>query len=228
MKFSIENFVYGAIDGAVTTFAVVAGVVGASLSPSIIVILGFANLLADGFSMAIGNYLAVKTQNEYIARARKREEWEIDNLIEEEKQEIRDIYAKKGFKEELLEEVVRIITSRRKVWIDTMMKEELGLIEDKNSPTVNAANTFVGFNAIGIIPLIPFVFLYLSGLNLSIGNAFFYSILATASSFFLIGSIRGKVVKKPMVRSGFNTLLIGGTAAVVSYGIGHILSTIVH
>jgi vacuolar iron transporter family protein len=228
MKFSIENFVYGAIDGAVTTFAVVAGVVGASLSPSIIVILGFANLLADGFSMAIGNYLAVKTQNEYIARARKREEWEIDNLIEEEKQEIRDIYAKKGFKEELLEEVVRIITSRRKVWIDTMMKEELGLIEDKNSPTVNAANTFVGFNAIGIIPLIPFVFLYLSGLNLSIGNAFFYSIIATASSFFLIGSIRGKVVKKPMIRSGFNTLLIGGTAAVVSYEIGHILSTIVH
>jgi vacuolar iron transporter family protein len=95
MKYSIENFVYGAVDGAVTTFAVVAGVVGASLSPSIIVILGFANLFADGFSMAIGNYLAVKTHNEYIAKARKREEWEIDNLIEEEKQEIRDIYIKK-------------------------------------------------------------------------------------------------------------------------------------
>ena len=131
MKFSIENFVYGAIDGAVTTFAVVAAVVGALLSPSIIVILGFANLFADGFSMAIGNYLAVKTHNEYVARERKKEEWEIDNLIEEEKQEIRDIYINKGFKEELLEEVVRIITGRRKVWIDTMMREELGLIEDK-------------------------------------------------------------------------------------------------
>ena len=103
MKFSIENFVYGAIDGAVTTFAVVAAVVGALLSPSIIVILGFANLFADGFSMAIGNYLAVKTHNEYVARERKKEEWEIDNLIEEEKQEIRDIYINKGFKEELLE-----------------------------------------------------------------------------------------------------------------------------
>jgi VIT1/CCC1 family predicted Fe2+/Mn2+ transporter len=98
----------------VTTFAVVAGVVGASLPPSIIVILGFANLLADGFSMAIGNYLAVKTQNEYIARARKREEWEIDNLIEEEKQEIRDIYAEKGFKEELLDEAVRILLQDEK------------------------------------------------------------------------------------------------------------------
>ena len=191
MKFSIVNFVYGAIDGAVTTFAVVAAVVGASISPSIIVILGFANLFADGFSMAIGNYLAVKTHNEYVARERKKEEWEIDNLIEEEKQEIRDIYVNKGFKEELLEEVVRIITGRRKVWVDTMMREELGF-------------------------------------NISIGNAFIYSIIATACSFFLIGSIRGKVVQKPMASSGFNTLLIGGTAAVVSYMVGYLLSSIVH
>jgi hypothetical protein len=100
--------------------------------------------------MAIGNYLAVKTQNEFIQRERKREEWEIDNRVEEEKQEIRDIYLKKGFKQELLDEIVRIITSRRKVWIDTMMIEELGLIEGKYSPTVSAVNTFLGFNAIGI------------------------------------------------------------------------------
>ncbi len=227
MKFSVENFVYGAIDGAVTTFAIVTGVIGASLSPSIIIILGFANLLADGFSMAIGNYLAVKTQNEFIQRERKREEWEIDNRIEEEKQEIREIYSKKGFKDELLDEIVRIITSRRKVWVDTMMREELGLIEGKHSPVVSAVNTFVGFNAIGIIPLIPFIAVYLSGSNISISNAFFYSVLATASSFFLIGSIRGKVVRKPLMISGFNTLLIGGVAAAVSYCIGYALSIII-
>lgn len=227
MEYSVENFVYGAIDGAVTTFAIVTGVVGASLSPSIIIILGFANLLADGFSMAIGNYLAVKTQNEFIQRERKREEWEIDNRIEEEQQEIREIYSKKGFKDELLNEIVRIITSRRKVWIDTMMREELGLIEGKHSPVVSAVNTFVGFNAIGIIPLIPFIAVYLSGSNISISNAFFCSALATASSFFLIGSIRGKVVRKPMMISGFNTLLIGGVAAAVSYFIGYALSMII-
>lgn len=227
MKYSVENFVYGAIDGAVTTFAIVTGVVGASLAPSIIIILGFANLLADGFSMAIGNYLAVKTQNDFIQRERKREEWEIDNRIEEERQEIREIYSKKGFKDELLDDIVRIITSRRKVWVDTMMREELGLIEGKNSPVVSAVNTFVGFNAIGIIPLIPFIVVYLTGSNLIISNAFFYSVLATASSFFLIGSIRGKVVRKPMMISGFNTLLIGGVAAAVSYCIGYVLSMII-
>ena len=227
MKYSVENFVYGAIDGAVTTFAIVTGVVGASLAPSIIIILGFANLLADGFSMAIGNYLAVKTQNEFIQRERKREEWEIDNRIEEEQQEIREIYSKKGFKDELLDDIVRIITSRRKVWVDTMMREELGLIEGKHSPVVSAVNTFVGFNAIGIIPLIPFIVVYLTGSHRFISNAFFYSVLATASSFFLIGSIRGKVVRKPMMISGFNTLLIGGVAAAVSYCIGYVLSMII-
>jgi VIT1/CCC1 family predicted Fe2+/Mn2+ transporter len=227
MEYSIENFVYGAIDGAVTTFAIVTGVVGASLSPSIIIILGFANLLADGFSMAIGNYLAVKTQNEFIQRERKREEWEIDNRIDEEKQEIREIYSRKGFKDEILDEIVRIITSRRKVWIDTMMREELGLVEGKHTPIVSAVNTFVGFNIIGIIPLIPFIFIYISGSNLSISNALMYSIAATAISFFLIGNIRGKVVHKPIIASGFNTVLIGGAAATVSYCIGYILSTII-
>ena len=228
MKYSIENFVYGAIDGTVTTFAVVAGVVGASLPSSIIVILGLANLFADGFSMAVGNYLAVKTQNEYIAKARKKEEWEIDNLIEEEKEEIRQIYAKKGFKDELLEEVVRIITGRRKVWLDTMMREELGLVENKVNPLDNAVNTFVGFNLIGVIPLLPFLFIYALDLNLFTGSIFLYSALATAVSFFLIGSIRGKVVQKPILRSGLNTLFIGGIAAGVSYGVGHFLSLIVH
>jgi VIT1/CCC1 family predicted Fe2+/Mn2+ transporter len=224
--FSIENFVYGAIDGAVTTFAIVTGVVGASLSPTIILILGFANLLADGFSMATGNYLSIKTQNEFAQRERKKEEWEIENRIDEEKQEIRDIYAKKGFKDELLDEIVRIITSRRKVWVDTMMREELGLIEEKYSPLNSAINTFVGFSVIGIIPLVPFIFVYLSGSNISISNALLYSILATAVSFFLIGSIRGKVVDKPVLGSGLNTLLIGGIAAAVSYSIGYVLSSI--
>lgn len=135
MRWSIEEFVYGATDGAVTTFAVVAGVVGAALSPSIILILGFANLFADGFSMAVGNYLGAKSQKEFIEKKRRREEWEIDNLVEQEKQEIKDIYTQKGFKAELLNEIVNVITATRKVWIDTMMREELGLIESQKKTT---------------------------------------------------------------------------------------------
>lgn len=227
MKWSLGDFVYGATDGAVTTFAVVAGAIGASLSPSIVLILGFANLLADGLSMAVGNYLATKTQREYIEKARKREEWEIDNMIEQEKQEIREIYIKKGFKDELLDEIVRVITSRRKVWVDTMMREELGLIEDSKRPRDTAVTTFTAFNAIGLIPLIPFVAMFASDSVASDNDAFVYSIVFTAAAFFLIGLVKGRVVQKPLLRSGLSTLAIGGIAAAVAYAVGYLLNLVV-
>lgn len=228
MRSSLADFVYGATDGAITTFAIVAGVIGASLAPSIVLILGFANLLADGFSMAVGNYLATKSQREYIERARKREEWEIDNLVEQERQEVRDIYAKKGFKEDLLDEIVRVITSRRKVWVDTMMREELGLIEDSRRPLDSAITTFVAFNAVGLIPLLPFVVMSMIGSSIaSTIDAFFYSVIFTAAAFFLIGSVKGKIVQKPILRSGFSTLAIGGIAAAVAFAVGYILNIVV-
>ena len=226
MKWHFDDFIYGSIDGAVTTFAIVAGVVGASLSPSIIVILGFANLFADGFSMAAANYQASKAKNEYIEMKRKQEEWEIDNLEEQEKEEIRDIYSKKGFKDELLEEIVRIITSRRKVWVDTMMKEELGLIEDEKRPLESSLSTFVGFNVIGIIPLIPFMIFIALGIDPN-SDAFIYSTIFVVSAFFIVGIIKGKIVRKSKFRSGLYTAIIGGGAATVAYLIGYGLSILV-
>ncbi|HIH45752.1 MAG TPA: hypothetical protein HA292_01495 [Candidatus Nitrosotenuis sp.] len=226
MKWHFEDFIYGAFDGSVTTFAVVAGAIGASLPIMVVVILGFANLFADGFSMAVGNYQSVKARIEFIQKERKREEWEIDNMEESEKQEIREIYQKKGFTSELLDEIVKVITSRRKVWIDTMMKEELGLIEDERKPLDTASSTMFGFITIGIIPLIPFLFVYLVGITQkSVGSA--DSIIFTSVAFFLIGIIKGKIVKKPLLRSGLMTLLIGGLAATVAYLMGLLLSNLI-
>lgn len=224
MKWHFEDFVYGSMDGSVTTFAVVAGAIGASLSPMVVLILGFANLFADGFSMAIGNYQASKARAEFIQKEKKREEWEIDNMEESEKQEIRDIYAKKGFTSDLLDEIVRVITARKKVWVDTMMKEELGLIEDDRKPADTAASTFLGFNGIGVIPLIPFVLLYATGWSISVSDSFLYSVISTGSAFFLIGIIKGKIVKRSLVRSGLTTFLVGGIAATVAYVVGYLLS----
>jgi vacuolar iron transporter family protein len=129
LKWSIEDFVYGVTDDVVTTFAVVAGVVGASLSPSVILILGFANLFADGFSMAVGNYLSSRSRIEYIQRERKRKELDIENVGEQEIQKIREIYQSKGFHNELLEEVVKVIISKKKIWLDTIVNEKLGLMK---------------------------------------------------------------------------------------------------
>ena len=226
MKWHFEDFIYGSIDGAVTTFAIVAGVVGAGLSPGIILILGFANLFADGFSMAAANYQASKARNEYIQMKRKQEEWEIDNFEDQEKEEIRDIYRKKGFKDELLEEVVRTITSRRKVWIDTMMKEELGLIENEKRPLDSSISTFFGFNLVGLIPLIPFMIFMIFRFDADL-EAFSYSIVFVALSFFMIGVIKGKIVKKSKIRSGIFTLIIGGAAAIIAYLVGYGLNFLV-
>lgn len=226
MKLHFDDFIYGSIDGAVTTFAIIAGVVGASLSPGIILILGFANLFADGFSMAAANYQASKARNQFIEMKRKQEEWEIDNLEEQEKEEIREIYKNKGFKDELLEEVVRIITSRRKVWVDTMMKEELGLIEDGKNPLESSVSTFIGFNLIGLIPLIPFMIFIFMKIDAN-SEAFVYSTISVMSAFFLVGMIKGKIVKKPKIRSGFYTLIIGGIASLVAYYVGYGLKILI-
>ena len=226
MKWHFDDFIYGSIDGAVTTFAIVAGVMGASLPSGIILILGFANLFADGFSMAAANYQASKARNEFVEMKRKQEEWEIDNLGEQEREEIRDIYREKGFKDKLLEDVVRIITSRRKVWVDTMMKEELGLIEDEKNPIHGSVSTFVGFNLVGLIPLIPFMIFMIIGVELN-SEAFVYSIASVLAAFFLVGMIKGKIVKKSMLHSGINTLIIGGVAAIVAYLVGYGLNFLI-
>jgi len=226
MKWHFDDFIYGSIDGAVTTFAIVAGVVGASLPAGIILILGFANLFADGFSMAAANYQASKARNEFVQMKRIQEEWEIDNLAEQERDEIREIYRKKGFKDELLEDVVRIITSRRKVWVDTMMKEELGLIEDEKNPMDSSVSTFVGFNIIGLIPLMPFMIFMMIGIDQN-SEAFIYSTISVLAAFFLVGMIKGKIVKKSMMHSGIITLIIGGIAAIVAYMVGYGLNFLV-
>ena len=226
MKVYFDDFIYGSIDGAVTTFAIVAGVMGASLPSVIILILGFANLFADGFSMAAANYQASKARNEFVEMKRKQEEWEIENLEEQERDEIRDIYKEKGFRDKLLEDVVRIITSRRKVWIDTMMKEELGLIEDGKNPMHSSVSTFVGFNLVGLIPLIPFMIFMIIGIEIN-SEAFVYSTVSVLAAFFLVGMIKGKIVKKSMLYSGINTLIIGGIAAIVAYLVGYGLNFLI-
>ena len=217
----LSDFVYGGIDGSVTTFAVVAGVVGASLSPSIVLILGFANLFADGFSMAVGNYLSSKSKREYIEKIRRAEETAVLNIPDEESEEIREIFKEKGFSGRQLEEAVKIITNNKEIWIDTMMKDEFGIFEEQKSPIKGALMTFVAFNIIGFIPLLAYVLSYLfSSLK---DQTFPISILFTSCALFIVGSVKGEIVDKKWYLSGFETLLIGGIAATIAFLVGFLL-----
>ena len=112
------------------------------------------------------------------------------------------------------------------MWIDTMMKEELGLIEDSKNPLDSSVSTFVGFNLIGLIPLIPFMIFMMMGVELN-SEAFAYSTISVLVAFFLVGVIKGKIVKKSMIHSGINTLIIGGIAATIAYLIGYGLNFLV-
>ncbi|MBL7056589.1 VIT1/CCC1 transporter family protein [Candidatus Woesearchaeota archaeon] len=217
----VGDFVYGAIDGSVTTFAVVSGVAGAALGANIVIILGLANLLADGFSMAVGNYLSSRSDKEFMDRERKREEWEIENYPKGEIEEIRQIYKKKGFKGKDLEKAVKIITSDKKVWVDTMMTDELHLIADKVSPVSKGAVTFASFVIVGSIPLIPY---FLSIISETIkDNVYMLSVIMTMIAFFFIGTAKVYITEKNWLKSGMETFLIGGIAAIISYGIGFML-----
>lgn len=154
----LRDWIYGGIDGAVTTFAVVAGVAGADLSVSIILILGFANLVADGFSMAAGNYSGTKAERDDAARVLAMERRHIRELPEGEREEVRQIFAAKGFEGDDLKSAVEVITANEERWARTMVVEEHGLAPVERSPWVASAATFSAFLICGLVPLLPYLF----------------------------------------------------------------------
>jgi VIT1/CCC1 family predicted Fe2+/Mn2+ transporter len=219
----LPEMVYGSIDGIVTTFAVVAGSAGADLSISIVLILGMANLFADGISMSIGSYLSKKSEQDNYNKHLRIEEWEIENLPEVERKEIEDIYRKKGFEGKELELVVNRITSNKKVWLDTMMKDELGLSLEKKSPFKAGLSTLISFIIAGAIPLVVYILAYSGKIGI---DPFILSSSVTLLTFVLIGYIKTYVTQAGLFRSIMETLLLGAAAAVAAYLLGDYLEKI--
>ncbi len=216
----LGEFVYGGIDGSVTTFAVVAGSVGASLDSSIIIILGFANLLADGFAMSVGAYLSTKSERENYEKHKAVEYWEVDNIPEKEREEVREIFAAKGFEGELLEQVVDVITSDRDRWVDLMMKEELEMIPESKSPFAMGAVTYLAFVTVGLVPLVIYVWDYIFGFE---GNMFLVTCILTGLAFSVIGFLKTYVTQTNRWKGILETLILGAIAAAVSYFVGDLL-----
>ena len=210
--------VLGGIDGCVTTFAVVSGVVGAGFSPTVAVVLGMANLLADGFSMAVSSFESIRTELAQSEDARRREAMHIEHVPEGEREEIRQIFRDKGFDGDLLEQVVDTITQNRRVWIDTMMTEELGMQKEAKRPWRSASATMGAFVAIGLIPLVPFF-----GFDLSPLERFYWSAGLAALVFLGIGIAKGVVFGKSPVVAGLSTLLTGGAASSLAFMTGYAL-----
>lgn len=205
----LRDFVYGGIDGTVTTFAIVAGVQGAGFSSLVIIALGIANVLADGFSMAAGNFSAVQSEREDIGRLREIEQRHIRLEPEGERAEIRQILSMKGLRGKTLDDAVADITSNENNWIDMMLVDEYGRAPIDPHPLRAAGATFSAFLICGMIPLMPYL---LDGTN-----PFRSSIIVTAITFFLIGMIRSIWSLKSWWRLGIETLGIGMIAATIAY-----------
>jgi VIT1/CCC1 family predicted Fe2+/Mn2+ transporter len=214
----IRDWIYGGIDGAVTTFAVVSGVAGAELSATIVLILGFANLIADGFSMAASNFLGTRAEQDDYKRLEKIEYRHIEQFPEGEREEIRQIYREKGFEGEELEKAVELITADKDRWVQTMLTEEYGLPGEIRSPWNAALSTFAAFLICGLIPLLPYLF--------TAKNSFTISSVFTGITFFLIGSVKSRWSTSSWIRSGLETFIVGSLAAVLAYAVGVLLKDI--
>jgi VIT1/CCC1 family predicted Fe2+/Mn2+ transporter len=199
----LRDFIYGAIDGTVTTFAVVAGVAGAGLSSKVVIILGLANLAAR------------KVEHEHIR-----------NYPQGEKEEIRQIFAKKGFAGKDLETAVDVITADREQWVNTMLQDEIGMKLNPGNPWRAGLSTFTAFVLAGFVPLIAFL------INLItpelIADPFLGSSILTGVTFFVIGSMKGPYVLQSWWYSGLETLLVGVGASVLAYYIGFFLRNLLH
>jgi VIT1/CCC1 family predicted Fe2+/Mn2+ transporter len=214
----LRDWIYGGIDGSVTTFAVVTGVVGAQLSPMIIVIMGFANLLADGFSMAASNFVGTKAEHDDIQRLEAIEYRHIELAPEGEREEVRQIFARKGFAGADLDRVVELITSDSQRWVQTMLAEEYGLPQQARSPWLAAVSTFSAFIVCGLAPLLPFL--------LGMKGPIVFSAFITGAVFFLIGSVKSRWSSASWWSSGVSNLVVGGIAAMLAYVVGVLLKSL--
>lgn len=205
----LRDAVYGGIDGAVTTFAIVAGVEGAGFDQHIVVALGIANVLSDGFSMAASNYSGIRADSENVARLRAMEKRHIQDYPEGERLEIATILKSKGLTGKSLDDAVSVVTSHERLWLDMMLVDEYGVSPIPAAPVRAALITFASFVLCGFVPLLPFL--------LKLENAFDIAIGATAFIFFMIGSIKSRWSLIPWWKSAIQTLSIGAAAAIIAW-----------
>jgi VIT1/CCC1 family predicted Fe2+/Mn2+ transporter len=216
----VRDFVFGFGDGINTSLGIAAGVGGADVSSNIIILAALVGMFTGAKAMAVQNYLAVKAQRELLRSEIAREEWEIENKPDIERQEIEEIYKAKGFSGEELEMIVNKITSDKKVWLDTMLTEELKLnIEMLGNPLKSAFRMFGAFLLGGILPIIPFFFLHgYVPLLIAVG--------ISLSTSFAVGAVKSRLAKTSIVKGGLEMAGLGTGIALIGFGIGSELANL--
>ncbi|MGY0836096.1 VIT1/CCC1 transporter family protein [Aerococcus urinaeequi] len=219
----VKSMVYGGLDGIITTFAVVAGVTGGSLDFQIVIVLGFSNLLADGLSMAVGDYLSSKSENEFIMKEIEQHQSNFKYDFQSELNDFKKYYIDKGLTETDASLISETLAKYPEVIEEERINMIFGTAETEAHPIYNALITFCSFIVYGFIPLIAYVFASFSPFLME--NTFVVAGVLTGLTLFILGAIKSKLTLPNWVRSGMEMLLVGGAAALIAYMIGFMLGS---
>jgi len=219
----VEEIVYGAVDGIVTTLAVVAGFFGAnsgdfSLGFAIVVLFGLANLLADGASMGLGNFLSKRANHNFYLRQREIETLEIEKNSKSEFEETIFLLKNEGFEQNDAEKMASIISKNKKFWIKFMMEHELDMHDETDdNNALKGLVTFLSFVVFGFLPILPFVFLtkFFNFSELFISTLFFSGL-----ALILLGYFRSLITMENKLKAMFETLLVGSVSGLIAFVVG--------
>ncbi|MBC7920930.1 MAG: VIT1/CCC1 transporter family protein [Ferruginibacter sp.] len=215
---TIRDIVIGLSDGLTVPFALAAGLSGAIDSTDLIVTAGMAEIAAGSIAMGLGGYLSAKSEVDHYANERLREQKEVVAVPHREEEETYEIFARYGVTEAESRPVLEALKRKPAAWVDFMMRFELGLEKPDPGRAIRSAFGIGGaYVAGGLIPLIPYMLLA------DVGRALQFSAGFTLVALLVFGYVKGTFTGKPPVRSGLETMLIGGIAAAAAFGIAKLL-----
>ena len=212
--------VFGGSDGLVSNLALVMGVAGASSDNQAIVIAGIAGLLAGAFSMAVGEYISVRSQHELFDAQRRLQEQQLRDDEPGERASWKDIYRERGFSDNEAQAIVTTLFANPERALASMMRDEVGLDPRAiGGPWAAAGSSFASFVFGAVIPLLPF--LLLTGSAALIG-----SVVLSLVALFLLGLGVSRLTGRPPILCGLRQMTLGGAAALVTFIIGQVIGSV--
>jgi len=215
----LRDVILGGQDGLVNILGIILGVIAGGGSDTVLLAAGFAAAITESISMGAVGYTSSISERDYYEAEKAREATEIATMPEAERQEIRDLYASRGFSGPLLETVVDTITANRETWLATMMDEELHLQPVQTREILRVAVVITIATLVGhLIPLAPFMFLPRD-------PALILAIVLSAIALFGVGVYSAVTLVGDWRMSGLRMLVIGLGAAGIGFLVGRVFNS---
>ena len=215
----VRDVIIGMSDGLTVPFALTAGLSGVVHSNSFVITAGIAEIVAGSIAMGLGGFLSAKTEMEHYQTELDREYAEVERIPEQEKEEVKEVFANYGLSERLQTEIAEQLSSNKKLWVEFMMRFELGMEEPNPKRAKQSAfNIGVSYILGGFIPLLAYFFTKTPEEGLMI------SAVITIVALFVFGYVKTKLTGQKPLQGAFKTVLIGTLAAGAAFGIAKLIS----